>query len=909
MNKIKMEENDEINKGNKNKNERKINENIVNKNIAISSSNIHLDFINEDKKINNMKYETVTKNNKKENKTLFDEEEIHYNNIQKREKEKNEEKEQQLLFLYYKYLSSFEKKKYENIIYELENLKISYDYNSPTFFKIQILKLRSLLKMIKQQYFKLIILKDQEINLIEIMKKITKFKNECEILSDHLNPYNINFYEDIIQVYSKFLFYLAFLYKIKEEFIKSMSYITMGVNLMKIFFIRRKVAEDIKTYILYCQLLLMLINNLIGDYNYKTATFYCQVLFKVINVAYKIVIKKKLAKKYYFKLFQYLGFNYLFIGLCLEQNEDSRHNNENCYYAYKQAYYFLSLEDETIKTAKTIFPSFFMQNNDNIASLLTQFIMEKFKDMFDKEKTIDKTKIKRYKVIQIKNEKTIELEKIENMRNDRYIPIEENIYNNILTQNTQNHIEKLDNELISVIYKTTEEKKKKQKTLSQKNKNFLYNFDLFKILLSKKFRNYIIKTNKFQFNNPLVEKQSTDSLRRYLNKNIKIKDNSYIKSNINNKRSSIKLNDNSLERKKLNIKFLEKINLNNKQKIKLDKNIFKRYSFKNRALSSHNIFQVKSNEKPRRKRSQFIERNEPINLFKSLDPNYNKSKKFIFRRNSSSNNLFLLKKFRSEFDALEEFKEKKKLNKEKCEYYKLIKQNRKESLLNNNFKNYQKVKNINNIISRNQMKYKSSRYTKSYSFLENDFERKYLDKNFLSPRYFKKVSFLDSFFVKELSFQKKILKLKENSSKTFFDAYEKDFYLNLSNYNNIYAINNIKKKIKESAYKTYLRLNDKAIEEAKKIRSEDNSNKNRTINLLDYPKNMHKIFKKYIQISKDNKAQKSSIYSKYSKNVKKINESKLLNLDSGLKELNYIISYKNKQLKNFSFSNRLKIIN
>ena len=78
---------------------------------------------------------------------------------------------------------------------------------------------------------------------------------------------------------------------------------------------------------------------------------------------------------------------------------------------------------------------------------------------------------------------------------------------------------------------------------------------------------------------------------------------------------------------------------------------------------------------------------------------------------------------------------------------------------------------------------------------------------------------------------------------------------------------------------------------------------------MDYPKNMHKIFKKYIQISKDNKAQKFSIYSKYSKNVKKINESKLLNLDSGLKELNYIISYKNKQLKNISFSNRLKIIN
>ena len=913
MNKIKMEENEEIKTTEnnlKNKNKRLTNERKNNKNIGISGSNIHLHFVSEEKNTNHINNDTASKNNNEEFKTMSEEdinEEIYCNNIKKR-KEEEKEKEQQLLLLYYNYLSSFENKKYENVLYEIDNLKNSCGYNSDTLLKIQILKLRCLLKIIKQHYFKLIIFRDKKVNLMDIMKKINKFRNECEIISNHISPYNTNNYEAITQVYSKFLLYLAFLCKLKEEFIKSMSYITLGVNLMKIFFIRRKIAEDIKTYILYCQLLLLLINNLIGDYNYKSAIFYCQVLFKVINVAFKIINKKQLAKKYFFKFFIYLGFNYLFIGLCLEQKEDSRQNNENCYYSYKQANFFFSFTDESKKKEKTIFQSLLGQSNENSAFMLTQLIISKFKDMLDKDKTLDRIKQKNYKVLEPKVEKTIELEKIENMRNDRYKPIENNIYNSILTQNTQNHIEKLDNDLISVIYKNNEEKKKKRRILSQKTKNFLYNCELYNILLSNHLRKYIIETNKFQFNHPMEEKQSTDRLRRYLNRNIKIKENRSTKLNINNKINSIRLNDNSLERKKLSLKFLEKININNQQKIKLDRNIFKRFSFKNRPFSSNNIFSIKTNEKPRRK-SAFFERNEPINLFKSFNQKYNNNKKFTIK-GSSSSNLFLLKKYHSEANIFEKLRKREKLNTTKHDYYKLIKQNRKNNLfnINNNIKNIKKInnKNAKKIIKRNKSRFK---YSNSYSFLENDFERKHLDKSFFSPKYFKKVSFLDSFFVKELSFQKRVLKLKENNSKTFFGAYEKDFHLNLSNYNNIFAINNVKKKIKENTYKTYLMLNDKANEESKKIRSEENTNKSGDINLWGYPKNMHKIFKKYIQISKNKREQKYKIYSEYSPYVKKNNESILLNLDSGLKELNYIISYKNKQLKNFSFSKRFKIIN
>ena len=215
--------------------------------------------------------------------------------------------------------------------------------------------------------------------------------------------------------------------------------------------------------------------------------------------------------------------------------------------------------------------------------------------------------------------------------------------------------------------------------------------------------------------------------------------------------------------------------------------------------------------------------------------------------------------------------------------------------------------NIKNISKREKWKNSPNfRYSNSYSFLENDFERKYLDKSLLSPRYFKKVSYLDSLIIKELSFQKTMLKLKGNSSKMYFGTYEKD--LNLDK-NNIDSVNNNKKEIKQNAYNTYLILNNKANEEVKKLKLEDYNSKRDPTNLLEYQNKVLKIFNKYIRTSKDKAAEKLRVYSESSRNVKRNNEVKLLNLNNGLKELNYIISYKNKQLKNFSFNKKIKIIN
>ena len=256
---------EQINLRDKNKKYPHERNNITNKMIGITGSNIHLNFVSEEKNIDKLDNETTLLNNYKENKTISDTDnnvEIYFNNIQKRRQEE-EEKEQKLIFFYHKLTGSYKNKNYQNIVREIENLKVLFRHSSEISLKLYILKMRCLLKTIKEQYYKLIIVNDQKINLTEIMKKIYKIKREFESLTDYINPYNLSNYEDIIQIYSKFLLYLSIVCKLREEYLKGMSYTTMGVNLMKIFFIRKKVAKSIKTYIIYCQLLLMLINSLI----------------------------------------------------------------------------------------------------------------------------------------------------------------------------------------------------------------------------------------------------------------------------------------------------------------------------------------------------------------------------------------------------------------------------------------------------------------------------------------------------------------------------------------------------------------------------------------------------------------------------------------------------------------------
>ena len=879
----------EINIVNKDKKQRHIHErNARTKKISvISDSNIHLNFISEEKlneKGSNNEETLINNLKEKEHKTNSDNDtniEIYFNNIQKK-KEEEEEKEKQLIIIYHKLYGSYKDKKYENLLGEIENIKNLLHKNSNTSFKIYLLKIRCLLKSIKQQYEKLIVFKNEQTNLIELIKKISKIRKEFEILYDFMNPNYTDNYEDFTIVYAKFLFYLAIISKLKEEFIKSMSYITMGVNIIKIYFIRRKIGSNLKIYMLYCELLLLLINYLISDNNYTIAIFYCQALYKVLEASYKIIIKQKLPKKSYKKFVEYTGFNYLFIGVCLEQIDNSIHYEEFCHFAFKQANYFF----DKLENKKQIF--LFKENNENIPLALSEILIEKYRTLMEQKLPLRNSNTKIIKQKIIKKEKSLDIDFIENMRYEKYKPIENKLYKTILTPGIQNNINKLDNELISVIYKQKDEQNMKPTAISQESKKFLYNLELYNILMSNRLRNYIIKNKNLEFNNPSKEKQSIENLQRYLNKKIKIRDNSDILIDLNSHRNKIKMNDNSDEQKKINLRFLGRNKKKKNSKIILNKNIVvKQFSLNRKMLSSQNFFSPQK-ESINKSKNDISGKKEKKSF-----------KKFLSGRNSASN-LFLSKKFHSQVDASKTLKEEKKL---KSDYFKLYKRNLDRCFFDNN--NCKTTKNYNLKTTGKKIKWRNNcnfKYSNSYSFLENDFERKYLDKNMLSNRYFKKVAHLDSLLVKELSFQKSMLKLKGNSAKMFFGIHEKDLDFN----NNINKI----KGIKENAYNTYLILDNKAKEELQKIKLENYNNKNDKANVLDYyQNNIFKMFHKYIQTSKEKAAKKLRIYSENAKNVKQNNEKRLLFLNNGLNELNYVISYKNKELKNLSFSNKFKFIN
>ena len=176
----------------------------------------------------------------------------------------------------------------------------------------------------------------------------------------------------------------------------------------------------------------------------------------------------------------------------------------------------------------------------------------------------------------------------------------------------------------------------------------------------------------------------------------------------------------------------------------------------------------------------------------------------------------------------------------------------------------------------------------SKSWLENDFEKKNLDKKLLSKNYFKKFFYLDSLTDKELSFQKKILNLKGNNSKLFFGDYIKE-------------LKNQGKISKEDTYREYLLVNHKAVKEANKYQIGGLREEKSDYNIFDNSHTLIKVLNKYITSSKEKKLQNMKDYSESCKNINKNNEDKILNLNKGIKEIKNIIYNKNKQLKKQNF--------
>ena len=837
-----------------------IKNNIDNIQNELSNSNIHLNFITEDNdkpNKNNKSRNILNLSSNGSNTPLFDkDEEQGLMNIIEEGNKNEEEKEKSLQYLYHKYMNSYKKRKYGNIVKDINN-KNDLLYNSSlTSFNIFILKIRCQLKILKEEFLKMT--KFEE-NNIDINKKISKILKDFKVISTIVNQDNKENYELLTKVYCKFLLYLSLISKIREEYIKSFQYLIMGINSLKIFFIRQEIASDISLYSMYCKFLLLVINQLIGDNNYKTALTYCNITFKVLEVSFRYMKTKSVNPIYKYKFLVYTGYIYLYIGLCFEQNKEIDYIS--CLEAYKEANFFLrkselNNDNNNGEKKRTIVNG---NENENIHLFLSAILVEKCKKMQEENNNeIKKIKTKEIKFIEKPKEnkdkaKSIKLHLISSglAKNNKKDKLLENLIDNhILTSNIQNNIEKLDDELISIIYKDNINNCDSKKPISNNTKRDLYHLKIYNILLSNQFREYILKNKNFEFNNPNKEKQSINSLQRFINN-----------TNLDSGHpSTIKLNYNSRNKnKRKNIKNMFKMKLNKYDK---KRNIFsfsQKINFSDEKTDRNNNYNNTIN-----KTTFHLSLSSPKNT-NILNNNNN---------NKTTNNIGYIPN---------DIKQKLFNQIYKLNYNNHIDDNKKRIMTI--CKNNSEALIIKSINFDNKKKYnfRKIKIQKKQNKIRSPINKTTKD-NTLTNNYFKKFFYLDSLTTKELSFQKKMLGLKDNNSKLFFKLYTDE-------------LKNEGKTGREDAYKKFLELNEKAMDAVKRTQ-EDELNKQKSMNIFENQNHIFRVLSRYISSSKKTKEKRFKIYSESYKNIKKNNEEKLIVLNSGIKKLSYILSYKNKKLKN-----------
>ena len=707
--------------------------------------------------------------------------------------ENNSYKDRQLSILLNDFEISYSKKFYKELIIDIEEQEDLLYQNSLLSFKIKNIKIKCLLKLLMNEYNNYLQMKNKTFH--ELDEIIHKIKNEFHKSSILLIKTDSYVYEMTTQIYCKFLYLLSKISLKKENYIKRLGYITLGINMLKIFFIRKKYASNIKTYIIYCKLLLELINSLIGDNNYEQALYYSRLLFQIIEISMKIIYynnskknKEKIPDRTIKKFITFGAIAYIYIGCCLEHLDDPIQAFE----AYKQAKFFFR---------KTLGFSFQKFNNTISITNSTSFLAEesfeklKLKIIKDKLDSLNRQKIlelqkKKEEMKLLQKEKLIRLKFIANGIGEDPFKVEklENKLNkkNFLSSAIDN-LENIDNELSSLVFTLFNRNKQNnistnKHKVSQNTKKIMSRYELYNILMSKKFRGFIMQNKKLQFYNPKTTSDSISIIHSHLNKKIKIESNSKSMNSRNLFKLTNLTNDD-----------------NEKKIIKKKISYFKRKASKYK-LSKYNNF------------------------------------KFTLTR------------------------DKDEPNERKTKIYPSFTLNMTKSKSNKNF---------------------TYKLKKKFNELEIDFEKKNLDKIFMTKNYLRKYSYYDKLSDKELKYQKELLYLKSD--------------------NNLYnSRNNTEEKNgildKGDLINLSLIVNERAKEKAK-ISTEEN--------LIDIDLLKDSFGTKQNKVSLKMKSAMSSVISKYinerkslteKENLLKIvkiktnNEKKLLYLDNSINIINKNIS-------------------
>ena len=730
-------------------------------------------------------------------------------------------KEEQLSLLLDSFETSFSQKLYYDLIRDIEEKENLLYQNSLMSFKIKILKIKAFLKLLLEEYNNYLQDKNKTFHrLDEIIHKINK---EFLIVSQISNNADSYEYEMTTQIYCKFLYLLSKINLKKENYLKSLGYIILGINMMKIFFIRKKISSDIKTYKIYCKLVLELINVLIGDKNYEMSFYYIRLLFQIIEKSVSIIYynnrknNRNLIPTVTLKKFLILGgIGYIYAGCCLEQLDDQI----QAFQAYRQAKLFFkkgSRSGFSFQNLKII-------NINNGCSYLIDEVMKKLKLKFEKDKieflnwqkNFELQKKREIKLL-LQKEKFMKLKFIANGIGGNPLKLEklENKFNKkIFPSKIDDCLENIDDDITSLVF--TYFNKNKDNSISSyndkisfKTKKLMSRYEACNILMSKEFRKFIIKTKKLQFYNPETSKKSISIIQKYLNNKIKI----------HSKRK--KLSNTQRKSKHLSDKFL----ISSKSE--------RRINIKGKLLNL--------NKSP----NSSIKERERI-----------KDLKFHFNQ----------KKMRSKNNPKLLYNQPYKINK------------RKNSKLG--------ISPLSNSKMNRSKSYKNFRYKLNFNSLENDYEKKNLDKNIMTKGYLHKYFYYDKLSQKELKFQKQFLFLKHNNSiySEKNSVEEKNGIIEKDDLANISLI--ISEKAKENA------INKENLMDIELIKDSFGAKQNKMS--LKMKSAMASVINKYISMKSSRSIKENSV------NVGRIqqnNKRKLLYLDNSINSIDYSISNIKKLLK------------
>ena len=485
--------------------------------------------------------------------------------------ENNIDKDRKLSILLNVFETSYSKKFYKELILDIEEKEYLLFPNSLLSFKIKNIKIKCLLKLLMKEYNNYLQMKNK--TFYELDEIIPKIKNEFQKASILMIKTDSFIYEMTTQTYCKFLYLLSKISLKRENYIKRLGYITLGINMLKIFFIRKKFASDMKTYIIYCKLLLELINSLIGDNNYEQSLYYIRLLLKIIEISMKIIYdnnnnknKEKIPSETIKKFIKFGVIAYIYIGYCLEYLDDPIQAFE----AYKQANFFfkkiLGFSFQKFTNSISISNSISYLSEEVFEKLKLKIIKDKI-DNLNRQKILELQK-KKEEIKLLQKEKLMKLKFIANGIGVNPIKLEklENKLNkNNFLSTAINNLENIDNELSSLVFTVLNKNKgnkisSNEHKISQNTKKIMSRYELYNILMSKKFRGFIMKTKKLQFYNPKTASNSISIIQSHLNKKIKIESNSKSMNsrnlfklanhtNDNNEKKIIKKKINSFKRK------------------------------------------------------------------------------------------------------------------------------------------------------------------------------------------------------------------------------------------------------------------------------------------------------------------------------------------------------------------------